>query len=356
MGLTKADIACMAGGHPILRHVARMLKPLFVRRPPLSLILSAGRRIAGLPLTTAAVQLTGTTVRDNLLDANIQFQTVLAAVKRFKPDGIGIIADVTIEAEALGCKVKYPSDGVPWVYEHPVNKPADIETLKIPDPLTAGRMPVTLQTIKLLASYFGLPVGAGGMGPFTLAGHLAGVERVMLGAKTEPEFVEKLVEFSAEVLSVYLKAQVEAGADVLIISEPTVSMLSRDHFERFFGRYVREVVGRMQRPVTLHVCGDPSHLIEDMCSTGVQCVSLDAPVDLQKIAPRVPPGVILSGNLDPVAVMVESAPDKVREAVRELMEKMRPYPNYVVSTGCDLAPDTPLENIEALIDTVKEFR
>jgi len=356
LGLTRADIACIAGGHPVLRHVARMLKPLFVRRPPLSLILSAGRRIAGLPLTTAAVQLTGTTVRDNLLSAEAQFRTILAAVKRFKPDGVGIIADVTIEAEALGCKVKYPTNGVPWVYEHPVKTVADIAGLRVPDPQTAGRMPVTLNTIKLLASYFGLPVGAGGMGPFTLAGHLAGVERIMLGALTEPEFVQKLVEFSAEVLYTYLRAQVEAGADVLIISEPTVSMLSRDHFDRFFGRYVRDVAHRMDRPVTLHVCGDPSHLIEDMCGTGVQCISLDAPVTLEKIAPRVPPGIIISGNIDPVEVMVEGTPDTVRSAARELMEKMRPYPNYVVSTGCDLAPDTPLENIEALINAVKEFR
>ena len=53
---------------------------------------------------------------------------------------------------------------------------------------------------------------------------------------------------------------------------------------------------------------------------------------------------------------MEGSPDTVRASVRELLEKMRPYPNFVLATGCDLAPDTPLENIAALIDTVKEFR
>jgi len=168
--------------------------------------------------------------------------------------------------------------------------------------------------------------------------------------------VTKLVEFCAEALYVYLMAQIEAGADVLIISEPTVSMLSPDHFDRFFGRYVKGVIERVNRPVTLHVCGDPSHLIESMCATGAASISLDEPVDLPGIAPRVSPNIVISGNLDPVGVMVEGSPDTVRASVRELLEKMRPYPNFVLATGCDLAPDTPLENIAALIDTVKEFR
>ena len=290
------------------------------------------------------------------MDPNKQFQTVREAVRHFKPDGIGIIADVTIEAEALGCKVEYPQNSVPWVCTHPVKDISDLKDLKIPDPRKDGRMPVTLETIRMLSSYFGLAVGAGGMGPFTLAGHLAGVERVMLGVLTEPEFVLRLVEFSTEVLSVYLEAQVEAGADVLIMSEPTASMLSPDHFDTFFGNHVHKVVKKTDRPVTLHVCGDPSHVIENMCATGVASISLDAPVDLAAIAPRVPSEIVVSGNIDPVTVMVDGTPEEVSRTVRDLLEKMRPYPNYVLSTGCDLSPDTPIENIEALIRTVKEFR
>ena len=79
-------------------------------------------------------------------------------------------------------------------------------------------------------------------------------------------------------------------------------------------------------------------------------------VDLSEIADRVPSGVIIAGNLDPVTVLLEMDPDGIKKATNGLLEKMRHVPNYVCASGCDLAPETAVENVEAMIDAINGWR
>ena len=99
----------------------------------------------------------------------------------------------------------------------------------------------------------------------------------------------------------------------------------------------------------LHICGDTSHLVKNMCATGAQGLSLDSPVDLARAAREVDPDVVLIGNIDPVGVMVQETPEGVRRAVRALLDSMEPYENFILSTGCDLPYETPFENIDAFM-------
>ena len=99
----------------------------------------------------------------------------------------------------------------------------------------------------------------------------------------------------------------------------------------------------------LHICGDTSHLVRKMCATGAQGLSLDSPVDFARAAREADPEVVLIGNVDPVGVMVQEAPDGVRRAVRALLDMMEPYENFILSTGCDLPYETPFENIDAFM-------
>jgi uroporphyrinogen decarboxylase len=103
----------------------------------------------------------------------------------------------------------------------------------------------------------------------------------------------------------------------------------------------------------LHVCGNTSNLAEEMAATGVQGISLDAMVDLAAVAKRVPRDCVVMGNIDPVRVMVNQSPEGVRQAVRDLCEKMSAYENFILATACDLPPETPLENIVAFVDEGK---
>ena len=82
----------------------------------------------------------------------------------------------------------------------------------------------------------------------------------------------------------------------------------------------------------------------------VQGLSLDSMVDFSLAVSRIPSEMVLIGNLDPVRIMMNGTQDSVRQAVRKLLDEMAPYDNFILSTGCDLPQDVPLENIQAFMD------
>ena len=92
-----------------------------------------------------------------------------------------------------------------------------------------------------------------------------------------------------------------------------------------------------------------------MCATGVQALSLDALVDMPKIAPQVPSDIVLIGNVNPVSTLLQADPPTVRRKTQELMAAMADYDNFVISTGCDLPAETPIENIIAFVEAAREF-
>ena len=148
----------------------------------------------------------------------------------------------------------------------------------------------------------------------------------------------------------------KAGADTIGIADPTCSLLSAKAFEKMVLPYLQRYTKSLTVPATLHVCGRANHLVELMCKTGVTGISLDSPTDITRIKDKVPPDIIILGNLAPVDVLMMKKPDEVREATLGLLRAMEDVPNFGLVSGCDLPVGTPLENIEAMINTVKEYR
>ena len=120
--------------------------------------------------------------------------------------------------------------------------------------------------------------------------------------------------------------------------------------------YLQRYTKSLTVPATLHICGRANHLVELMCKTGVTGLSLDSPTDITRIKDKVPPDIIILGNLAPVDVLMMKKPDEVREATLGLLRAMEDVPNFGLLSGCDLPVGTPMENIEAMINTVKEYR
>jgi len=354
--ITPADISAFAGRNRLLRPFLGPAKRMLLRRDLVMLFRLAGRRCSALPLGTASAQLTGTTIRQNLTHARTQFETLSRAIKYFKPDGIGILADLTIEAEACGCGIAYPEFGLPYVINHPVQTMEDVEALEVPDPFRTARMPVVMDTLRLLSQRFGLPIGAGGIGPFTLAGELIGTQRLALATIKETEFAHALLEFANRVVIEYNRGQLASGADTLIIAEPAGSILSAPAFREFSGDYLERMLRELDAPVTVHVCGDSTHLIDELVRTRPAGLSFDAPVDMPDAARTIPGSIMLSGNLDPIDVLLEMSPPELRTATMDLLESMKPYPNFILASGCDIAPETPLDNIKCIIETVRQYR
>ncbi len=256
----------------------------------------AGRRVAAPSCGSPATRLNGTTLRENLCDGHQMFRTIELAVTTWRMDGDFTFSDLTVEPEACGCLIEMPENSLPYVISHPVMEPGDLGRLEVPDPASQGRMPVFVECVRRLAERFSLLTIAGGSGPFTLAGELMGTENAAAATIERPEFLEQVLEYCLEVNLRYLTALAGAGAECLLVSEPTGAILSPKAFRRFSGEYIRRLVEKLPRPVILHVCGDASHLVEEIGTTGVLGVSLDGPVSLSETAGKLPPTPWSSGT------------------------------------------------------------
>jgi uroporphyrinogen decarboxylase len=316
----------------------------------------SGRRICIPSAGYSAIALSGTTIGENLSDGRRMFETLEAAITEFRLEADGTVSDLTIEPEACGCSVMIPDTSTPYVLEHPVKSLEDVRALVRPDPLTSKRMKAMAETVKLLSERFTLPTVAGGSGPFTLAAELVGATEAAMFTITDPGMMHELLRYCTGVCIDYLSNLISSGAEIILLGEPTAAILSPASFREFSGRYVSQVIKAVGRPVILHICGDAGHLVEPMCETGAQGLSLDSAVDLPTAARKVPKDVVLVGNLDTVSVLLEGDPVSVRAKTMEMLESMRGVPNYVASAGCDLSYSTPVDNVIAMIEAVREFR
>lgn len=296
------------------------------------------------------VQLTESTLWQNEFNAELQYRTLEALAERFEPDLIFFMMDLAVEAGAIGLPVRFPLCESPTVEGHPVTEVADLEQFRKVDVRYDARVRTYVDVMRRMSEGLETLKGAYVIGPFTLAGLMMGATEIAMATIQKPELVHAAAAFATEVIVSYGQLLVEAGADLVCILEPTATFISPRAFRDFSGRYVTEIVEALDTIVLLHICGDTKHLIQPMCETGVQGLSLDAPVDLPAVAEQVPEEVVLVGNVDPVATMVDETPEGVREATLRLAEAMAPYPNFVLSTGCDLPPETPLENIAAFME------
>ena len=314
-----------------------------------------GRLVAPL-MGFPGIQLNGTSLKQNMFNWGTQFSTLFALERRFRPDAVFFFMDLSVEASALGLPVRFPLLESPTVESHPIQTVEDLEHFPVADVLTDGRVAVYIETMHLMARYLDVLKCGYVIGPFTLAGLLMGASDASMATVMTPELLHQVLGFAAGVISRYARALDRAGADLIAILEPTASFLSPKAFKTFSGRYVSEIISSIQAIPVLHICGQTTKLIDGMVETGAQGLSLGNLVDFPAAAKRVPEDVMLIGNLDPVHVLKDMTPNGVFRATNELLEAMEPFENFVLSTGCDLPADVPLENIHAFMDAGRGYK
>jgi len=302
-------------------------------------------------------RLTRTSIKLNEFNWGVHAWTLQVIWRRFQPDAVFTLMDLAVEASAIGLQVRFPLFESPTVEFHPVKEQADLDQFKAADILKDGRAYAFIQTIRQLGQILPEEVvkAAYVTGPFTLAGLMMGAEQIALNAILEPNLVHRTLELATSVVTRYAMALESAGADAIVILDPTSVILGPEHFEQFAGKYTRMLIGSLKNAATVyHVCGNTMHLIERFCELGVDGLSLDSAVSLPAVARKVPQDIVLVGNIDPVSVMLHGNPEAVRREVLNLRRAMSDRRSFVLSTGCDLPPETPFENIEAFVQAGKE--
>ena len=316
------------------------------------------RKKAAPILSFPGVQLIGHTVEELVRNGSLQADCMEAIAKKFNTGAAFSLMDLSVEAEAFGSPVSYFEDEVPTVTAALAHDEEEADQLEVPK-VGAGRTGECIKGIKEAAQRItDRPVLAGIIGPFSLAGRLLDMTEIMILCYEEPELVETVLEKATEFLIAYSLAFKEAGANGIAIAEPAAGLLSPSLIKEFSTPYVqriRDAVEDENFMIMYHNCGNIIPLLDNIREIGVGSYSVGNAVDMETTLKGLPADAVVVGNLDPAGVLRNGTPEEVRKEALKLLENCSKYPNFVISSGCDMPPQTPIENIQAFFDAVEEY-
>lgn len=308
-------------------------------------------------MTHPGIELIGKTVKDAVSNGQVHYQAVKALSEKYPSAACTLIMDLTVEAEAFGAPIVMPEDEIPSVSGRLLSSAEDIEALAIP-PLSAGRVPQYLMANMLSArNITDRPVFAGCIGPFSLAGRLYDMNEIMMGIYIEPDAMHLLLDKCTTFIINYCQAIKKTGVAGVMMAEPASGLLSDEDAMQFSTEYVKRVVDAVQDDnftLVLHNCGNTGHCTNSMIASGARALHFGNMIDMQQVMAEVPSDILVMGNLDPVSIFKQATPEKVFEETSSLLEKMKPYNNFVLSSGCDLPPLVPFANIDAFFQALNK--
>lgn len=320
-------------------------------------VLNASRPL-GLPIVTyPGAPLRHVTVRDMVTSASIQADVQAGLYERYKTPVVLSAMDLSVESEAFGCEIKMSDHEIPTVIGRHVTTREAAQKLGIPQP-GDGRTSVYLDTVGKLANFPGHPwVLAGMIGPFSLAGRIFGVSEALGLTLEDPDLTNLLLEKCTLFLTAYAQAFKKAGANGVIMAEPTAGLLSPKGMEKFSSRYIKEIVATVSEPqftIIVHNCAAKSLHLPALLAAGASAYHFGAPMDIAAALAQMPKDTLVAGNLDPAAIFLRAQPADVRASVAGLLASTRSHPNFILSSGCDVPPGTPLANIDAFYEAVAQ--
>ena len=324
-------------------------------------------------MTHPGIEQNGHTVRQAVSDGRIHYEAVMTLARQFPSAAACTIMDLTVEAEAFGARIAFSDDAVPAVAGRLLNDANDIRQLQVPS-LKAARIPQYLKANLLAAKAlspqpsalshqpsalnFQRPLFAGCIGPFSLAGRLYDMSDIMVLIYEDPETAHVLLDKCTQFILKYCQALKLTGANGVMMAEPAAGLLSNDDCLRFSSQYVKRIVDSVQDDsfiVVLHNCGNQGHCTHAMVATGAAAYHFGNKCRMADVIRDVPPTALAMGNLDPVSLFKDGTPERMRQATLDLLQEMRPYPNFVLSSGCDTPPHTPMENINACFEALHDW-
>lgn len=304
--------------------------------------------------------LAGCSVKELVTDASAQVAAQQALHLRLGTTFWLSAMDLSVEPEEFGAEIRLSDTEVPTVMDRLVGTAEEVDLLAVPA-VGSRRSAVYLEAVRRLSSRAGgLPVLAGMLGPFTLAARLFGISETLVDTIERPELIHRLLAKANAFLTAYARAFKVAGADGIIIAEPMAGLISPAALREFSSAYIRELVTAVaddRFEIIVHNCGARYAHLSDILACGAGGYHFGQPMDMVAALAEVPPGVVLSGNLDPSGVFVRSTPDIVRACTMDLLRQLARGPRgFIVSSGCDLPPNTPLTNLDSFFKAVRDFR
>lgn len=285
-------------------------------------------------------------------------EVTIDAVQKIHADAAIIFSDILLIVEPLGLKLKYEAGDGPVIGDEAIDV-KQIDQLKEIEPEES--LSFVYDAIRLTRSSLDqkIPLIGFSGAPFTLASYIieGGSSRFFLNTKKfmqdDPGAWKALMEKIARGVIRYLQGQIEAGADAVQLFDSWVGCLSDADYRQFVLPYTKQIFQSLPREVpAIHFGTGTAHLLKSMCEAGGQVMSVDYRVALSEAWDVIGHDVAIQGNLDP-AVLCSSI-ERIKKAAKSVLDQAGNRPGHIFNLGHGVLPQTPEDNVRALIDFVHE--
>ncbi|MEE8462085.1 MAG: uroporphyrinogen decarboxylase [Acidobacteriota bacterium] len=284
-------------------------------------------------------------------------EVTLQPIRRFDLDAAIVFADILLPLKSMGVGFDFVKGQGPVIH-HPVRSPEDVAKLHVGDP--EEDLKCVLETLGLVRSELDPKIALIGFAgaPFTVASYMieGGYSRNFLHTKqlmySHPEAWQRLMETASEVMARYLTAQIEAGAQAIQLFDSWVGCLEPEDYRRYVLPYSQKIFARL-KPYSvplLHFGTGTATLLELMQEAGGTVMGVDWRISLKEARSRLGSNTPIQGNLDPVALF--APPTYLEEKVDQVLEQADGRPGHIFNLGHGILPETPVENVEAVVEWV----
>jgi uroporphyrinogen decarboxylase len=288
-------------------------------------------------------------------------EVTMQPLARFALDAAILFSDILTVPDAMGLGLHFV-DGEGPRFARPLVDEEAVGKLAVPDPERLRYVYDAVATIKrALAGKLPLLGFAGS--PFTLAcymiegGGSADFARVRRMLYARPDLLHRILSVNAEAVAAYLAQQVAHGADALMLFDTWGGLLTTEAYARFSLAYIRTVLERVRQSTgavtpTIVFTKGGGQWLERIADTGCSAIGVDWTTDIAAARERVGARVALQGNLDPLALL--ATPEVVCAQAEAVLEAAGTSPGFIFNLGHGIVPQTPPDNVAALVEFVHE--
>lgn len=290
-------------------------------------------------------------------------EVTMQPLARYALDAAIVFSDILTIPDAMGLGLTF-AEGEGPRFERPLREEWEIANLTVPD-LTELRYVFDAVASCRRALDNTVPLIGFSGSPFTLACYMVdgrggeGFPRTKAMLYSRPDLLHRILEVNARTVIAYLNAQIEAGAQAVMVFDTWGGLLSTAAYREFSLRYLQQIVAGLHRthagvrvPNILFTKGGGQWL-EAMADTGADALGVDWTTDLGAARARVGDRIALQGNLDPAVLGADA--DAVRREAARVLESYGKGSGHVFNLGHGIDRHTPPENVTVLVDTVHEL-
>ena len=281
-----------------------------------------------------------------LVDGNIK------TAEDFGIDILNTMSDPTRETADYGADIVWKDDKIPLPNDHNpfIQTAADVKKLKPINIYDSVRMLDRLRAVELYKKEMGdkYPIMGWVEGTVAEAGDLMGLTSLLMTFYDDPAMIREMMDIHLESAKACIKAQVDAGADIIGVGDAACSIIGPDLYREFGLPYEKQIFAYIKECGAfgrLHICGNTEPILDDIAQCGADIVDVDWMVDF-KLANEKLVNMSACGNFDPVSVILQGTPDSIANEAQKCVDAGNNL--SIIMAGCEIPPNTSKENLLAV--------